>query len=151
MTAKRTVDEAVTLLETRFDVGLSHRLDETLLLWKQKLRLDTRDIIYASMKASLPHPSVSEWHPDEQAAATTLIDASGDSQYWLAAKNKFERQIEKYGADKLMTDLSRFRGMLARMEHLCGHMPIMSENLHVSDRVFCMLGHYDRAYVWLAV
>ena len=59
LTPFKVVDQAIQLLSERFTVGLTHKIDESLLMWKADLKLTTRDIIYTSMKASLPHPEVS--------------------------------------------------------------------------------------------
>eukprot|EP00730_Choanoeca_flexa_P000432 TRINITY_DN10195_c0_g1_i1.p1 TRINITY_DN10195_c0_g1~~TRINITY_DN10195_c0_g1_i1.p1 ORF type:complete len:391 (+),score=35.46 TRINITY_DN10195_c0_g1_i1:125-1297(+) len=52
-TPHRTLNETIDMLKTKFMVGLTSRLDETLLLWRRQLNLEIRDIIYTSVKAQV--------------------------------------------------------------------------------------------------
>ena len=135
-TQNRTLAEAVALMRDKFSVGLSSRIDETLLIWKRKLQLDTRDVIYASMKSSLSHPRIADWHPDEVAAARALVTTSGDDVYYEAAAQLFERQVAEYGADQLGRDLRALRALLTRLNELCAAVTVDSETLHVPDKVY---------------
>ena len=146
MTANRTVEEAIKLLDQKFVVGLSHRYDEALLIWKAKLGLTTRDILYTRMKASLTHPKVQEWAPEEQKMAEELVESTGDKQYFEAATAQFERQVDDYGRVKLESDVTKFKVLLKRLTSLCAAHAVMTEQLHVPDQVYCFLKHYDVAY-----
>lgn len=146
MTQDRVVDQAIQLLNERFMVGLTHKIDESLLMWKADLKLTTRDIIYTSMKASLPHPEFANWTEDNQAIAKKLITDNGDAAYYQAAVARFDRQVEKYGRSRLEADTARFRALRTKLFEMCKDVAIENENLHVPDQVYCMLRHYDRVY-----
>lgn len=147
-THNRSLAEVVGLLDSgRFSVGLSHRVDESLLMWRDIVGLDTRDLLYTSMKAHLSHPKIHQWHPDDVAEATAMLDDLGDLAFYKAAEAAFERQIAAYGgAAKLSGDLAAWRALRAALERRCQGMAVMTEQLHVPDQVYCFLQHYDRAY-----
>lgn len=146
MTANRTVEEAIKLLNQKFIVGLSHRFDEALLIWKAKMRLSTRDILYTRMKASLSHPKVQQWAPEEQKLAEELVESTGDRQYFEAATSQFEDQVDAYGRVKLELDVTKFKILLKHLTSLCAAHAVLTEQLHVPDQVYCFLKHYDVAY-----
>jgi hypothetical protein len=146
MTEDKTVEQAIELLNTTFTIGLSHRFDESLLLWKATMRLSTRDILYSRMKASLPHPKVHQWAPQEQATAEALIESTGDAAYYRAAEKQFEGQVDSYGRTKLQHDVKSFQGLQSKLLSLCAKHAILSEQLHVPDQVYCFLRHYDIGY-----
>jgi hypothetical protein len=146
MTANRTLDEAIKLLATTFNVGLSHRFDESLLLWKATMMLDSRDILYTRMKASLPHPNIQDWAPEEQEAAEELSASSGDTAYYEAAAQQFETQIDMYGREKLKQDVQKFSALQTKLTSLCSEHAVLTEQLHVPDQTYCFIKLYDVAY-----
>eukprot|EP00039_Didymoeca_costata_P029655 m.25685 g.25685 ORF g.25685 m.25685 type:complete len:557 (-) comp7733_c0_seq1:109-1779(-) len=146
ITEQKTLDETVEVLRRKFVVGLSSRLEESLLLWKRRLRLETRDILYTSMKASLSHPKIKEWSEENQQMAKQLVETSGDGEYYKASVALFEKQISEYGREQLSDDLAAFRMLLQHLHQACSMYAVLSENLHVPDQVYCMLQHYDKLY-----
>lgn len=83
----------------------------------------------------LSHPTVDDWHSEEQDLAQRLVAKLGDTTYYEAAKRTFERQVEAYGRDKLVQDVARFRKLLARLEKSCKDTFVISETLHIPDQV----------------
>ena len=66
-TPDRTLDQVVEmLLNGAFLVGITERLDESLMLWRHFMGLFVEDILYYNRKTGLPHPKVSEWPQEHQ-------------------------------------------------------------------------------------
>lgn len=145
-TEKKTVNETIALLKSRFLVGTPRHIDESLLIWKRKMGLSTRDLIYTSMKASLSHPKLGEWSTANQARARELVTSNGDHLYYTAAMEQFNSQVDSYGKNALEEDTQRFKQLLSRLRAKCSDLVVENEQLHVPDQVYCMLRHYDAAY-----
>ena len=145
-TANKTVEEAIALLRDRFVVGLVHRFDESLLIWKRQLRLPLRDFIFTSMKAGLTHPKFAQWGEADQARGRLLISETGDAQYFAAAEAQFADQVKAYGEAQLQQDATAFRLLIHTLQSHCAQHLVLTEVLHVPDQVYCMLEHYDAAY-----
>jgi len=140
------VAESIQLLRDRFLVGIPDRVDETLLMWKSEMTLETRDIVYTSMKASLSHPRTTAWSAANIKRAHEVVEANGDLEYYRAAREQFDVQVVRYGKARLAQDTERFAALLVRLRGMCSELAVETEQLHVPDQVYCMLRHYDRAY-----
>lgn len=145
-TTNMTLEESIQLLRDRFLVGLPNRLDETLLIWKSEMGLETRDVVYTSMKASLSHPRTAAWSAANLQRARDVVESNGDLDYYNAATEIFEAQATRYGLAALAEDAQRFALLLAKLRGMCSELAVETEQLHVPDQVYCMLAHYDRAY-----
>ena len=145
-TPGRSLEETLELLRRKFVIGLTHRFDESILLWRRILDLDTRDILYAPVKAQLSHPKITEWSEKHQDQAARHVQETKDDAYYHAAHDLFERQIRDYGSEKLATDLAAYRKLTSQLNTRCADTFLTTEVLHVPDRVFCFLKHYDAAY-----
>eukprot|EP00049_Salpingoeca_infusionum_P012415 m.227236 g.227236 ORF g.227236 m.227236 type:complete len:583 (+) comp15175_c1_seq9:304-2052(+) len=145
-TQDRSLQQTIELLQEKFLVGLTHRLDESLLMLKRELHLETREILYSSMKAQLSHPKISDWAEEERAFALNLVKETGDLEFYKAAQAKFEQQVQQYGPEQLMADKNKFQELLKKLQAECAATYIESEVLHIPDQVYCMLEHYDGHY-----
>lgn len=81
-TADRTLEASIELLSSRFVVGLTSRFDETLLIWRTKLSLKIRDVLYTSVKAQLSHPKITDWSDEARRTAEKVVEDTGDLKFF---------------------------------------------------------------------
>lgn len=142
-TPNHTLDEVSQMLRNNaFLVGLSEYFDHSLLLWRFFMGLSLEDIVYVKYRSAFQHPMVHEWHAEEIARATAIVEASGDFTFYRIAKDVFEAQVKVYGGwTRLNRDAAILRHIISNLEHACKHVD-MDHNLGLNSKSVCFVANF---------
>ena len=143
-TPNRSLDEVIEmLLNGAFLVGLTEHFDESLVLWRHCMGLFVEDILYFKLNDDFAHPSVREWHYEEQLQAKRMVESTGDTRFYAAAKQVFEHQVTVYGGwDKLRAETSAFRAVNKRLNDECSSVMLEFDMSRVYQRAVCLVAKY---------
>ena len=155
-----TLQQALAkILSHHFLVGLVQRMDEFLVMLRERLNLSTRFILSVSVN-HYRHPKSRDW------PATMVTKLNGTSQlqddwrFFQAATTIFQRQVEEFGKPRLSREVDVFRTVQGNLKRTCdpqGNEHKAAESFmprckpgqpgckfDATRTIACMLTHYDQ-------
>ena len=145
-TPNHTFNETLQMLRSgAFLVGITHYMDESLILFRHFMGLFIEDILYFNLNAVLSHPHLEDWHPDNQAHVHKMVNDNGDAEYYRVAMEVFEHQVAFYGGwDKLREETDAFKAVNGIVNEACKHVAFKDGARIVQSKTVCLVAEYRK-------
>lgn len=145
-TPQHDLESVIKMLRNNaFLVGITQYFDHSLLLYRHFMGLLIEDVVYFRLKASISHPKLTDWHPEDQHLAHQVVKDSGDDRFYSVAMEVFEAQVDVYGGwAKLSAEVAAFQSINAELERLCANVKVLSDDVGLYKKGVCFLAQYRR-------
>ena len=116
-TIQERIDQFIKMLDTEFDlVMITDRMDESLVVLKELMNWEMKDILFLNQKTSAKKPNTDLSTRTER---KILDRMSIDSQIFNHFNTKLDTQIDNLGKERIEQSVMKFRSMRQSFEDRC--------------------------------